>query len=121
MSRGNVFLNPKSWKFILENNVTKSGRSLSFQCCFCLVHLKILEIWFRKKPFQKSAFSLSKAASHFALSCVLNSPHTPVEMLQHYQLATNEERPFESATTRATKQTRREDTKFHTRDFQHVY
>jgi hypothetical protein len=47
------------------------------------------------------------------LSCVSNSPHTPVEMLQHYQLENNEERPFESATTGATKQTRREDTKSH--------
>lgn len=84
-------------KRALENNITKSGRSLSFQCCFWLVHFKILEIWFRKRPFQKSALSLSKAASHFALSCVLNSPHTPVEMLQHYQLANNEGRPFESS------------------------
>jgi hypothetical protein len=73
MSRGNVFLNPKSWKFTLENNITKSGRSLSFQCCFWLVHFKILEIYFRKRPFQKSALSLSNAASRFALSYVLNS------------------------------------------------
>jgi hypothetical protein len=66
-----------------------------------------------REPFQKSALSPSRAASHFALSCVSNSPHTPVEMLQHYHLENNEERPFESATTGATKQTRREDTKSH--------
>jgi len=65
-----------------------------------------------REPFKKSALSPSRAASHFALSFVLNSPHTPVEMLQHYQLENNE-RPFESATTGATKQTRREDTKSH--------